>query len=127
MPRGLLPLRSNPIVLKPTSVINLRNADARVSGIICTQGYCNIVLTDTNNQCLQIVDEGEILYTIGPPEIEFNKPVSLTIDSANDLYICSRSRIKDGSQGTAQWRSSHVIFNKTKKGSRKAVGYRSFP
>ena len=85
---GLYTLRSKPGFLRPERVIELHNADAHVSGIICTHRYGNIVLTDTNNRCIRILgDEGEVIHTFGAPEFDFVKPVALARDSGNDLYV----------------------------------------
>ena len=85
---SLYNLRSKPGLLAPDSIIELHNADAHVSGIICTQRYRNIVVTDTNNKCVRILgDEGEVIHTFGAPEFNFAKPVALATDSANDLYV----------------------------------------
>ena len=85
--RGLYTLRGRPTLLQPEKVIELHNADVHVSGIICTQRYRNIVVTDTNNKCIRILDEKEIVGTIGAPEFDFTKPVALAIDSTNDLFV----------------------------------------
>ena len=79
--------RSKPDFLQPHSIINLRNSDVRVSGISCTHRFQNLVITDTNNKCLHILDEGEIVDTIGLPEVDFSKPVSLAMDSNNDILV----------------------------------------
>ena len=91
--RSLYSLRSKPELLEPESVIELRNADAHVSGIICTHRYRNIVVTDANNKCIQILgDEREIVHTIGAPEFIFAKPVALATDSGNHLYVLDQER-----------------------------------
>ena len=92
--KELIPVRRKPSVLKPERVFNLGNANARVSGIVCTQKYRNIVITDTENRCLQILSEGNILYTIGPPEVELKRPVALAIDSTNDLFVLDQESRK---------------------------------
>ena len=88
----LYSLRSKPGILMPEKVITLRNADAHVSGIICTQRYANIVVTDTNNRCIHILDQGEIINTIKVPELDFVKPVALAADSANNLFVLDQGK-----------------------------------
>ena len=90
MPRELsAPTRPN--LMQPLQVIDLRNKDVQPSGISCTHGFGNLVITDTNNQCLQILDKGEVFHTIGPPDVNFKKPVALAINSTNDIFVLDQS------------------------------------
>ena len=86
-----LPQNISPIpTLRPRStdtVVDLHNTDAHVFGIVCTH-HGNVAVTDTNNRCIWILDEQrEIIQSIGPPDIRFAKPVALTTDTANNLYV----------------------------------------
>lgn len=87
LPRGQQAPAARPDLVQPLEVIDLQNSNVRVSGIICTQNFHNLVITDTNNQCLRILHEGTILHTFGPPDINFCKPVALAINSANDIFV----------------------------------------
>ena len=87
MPRELPAPTKRPSLIQPLQVIDLRNNDVQPSGIGCTHRYSNLVITDTNNKCLQILGKGEVIHTIGAPEFMFKKPVALAIDRANHIFV----------------------------------------
>ena len=87
LPTGHSTLRDKPDHLHPLSVIDLRNDDVRVSAITCTNAFFNLVITDTKNKCLRILNEGKILHTINPPDVAFSKPVALAKNSTNDIFV----------------------------------------
>ena len=79
---------TKPRLLKPDAVIKLHKSETHVSGIICTQKFENVAVTDTNNRCIKIMDDkGTVMLTIGAPDFEFTKPVALARDSGNNLYV----------------------------------------
>ena len=80
-------LRAAPVVMQPLEVIDLRNANVQVSGITCTNAFSNLIVTDTNNCCLRILHEGQIIETIGQLDINFCKPVAIAINSTNDMFV----------------------------------------
>lgn len=79
--------KATPVVMQPLEVIDLRNANVQVSGITCTSAFSNVIVTDTNNCCLRILYKGQIVETIGQPDIKFCKPVAIATNSTNDMFV----------------------------------------
>lgn len=79
--------KAAPVVMQPLGVIDLRNNNVQVSGITCTSTFSNLIVTDTNNCCLQLLHKGQIVQTIGQPDIRFCKPVAVAINSTNDVFV----------------------------------------
>ena len=73
-------------LMQPLQVIDLQNINVQPSGISCTK-YGNLVVTDADGKCLHILDDGEVLRTIGPPDFMFGKPVALAIDSTSNIIV----------------------------------------
>ena len=78
---------AEPKLMLPLHVIDLQNKNVQPSGIVCTHTFGNQVIIDTNSKCLHFLDNGNIFHTIGPPELMFKKPVALTIDSSNNIFV----------------------------------------
>ena len=83
---------TRPDFIKPIQVINLQNSDVHPSGIACTYLYRHLYITDTNNMCLHMLHEGEILESVKGTEerngclIKFEKPVAVAL-SENHAYV----------------------------------------
>ena len=75
-----------PNFMQPLQVIDLQNINVQPSGISCTK-YGNLIITDADSKCLHILDNGEVLHTIGSPDFMFRNPVALAIDSTNNIIV----------------------------------------
>ena len=87
LPRDTSVPTTRPDLLQPLQVIDLKNHNVQASGIACTHIFSNIVITDTGNQCLQMLHEGRILQSVGQPDINFQKPVALAISNTNHIFV----------------------------------------
>ena len=76
---------TRPDYVKPFQVIKLHNKNVHPCGIICTNTYGNLFITDANNDRLHMLHEGKILYSFEGKK--FKKPVAVAISSDNYAYL----------------------------------------
>lgn len=99
-----LPMVSSPIVPPITVISNdqLGSPDSREQvypcGICCTGSYDNLIITDTHNHCLRLLDqEGDFLEKIGSEgksDGQFMEPVAVAVSKDNMLFVAERKNTR---------------------------------
>ena len=105
LPQDSPPPQNSPPIMQPITVISndqLGSPDSgeRVypCGICCTGSYDNLIITDTRNHCIRLLDqEGDFLEKIGSEgksDGQFMEPVAVAVSKDNMIFVAERKNTR---------------------------------